>query len=324
MTPAHRRPTIVDVAHAAGVSKSLVSAALRGDPGVSQASRDLILATADSLGYRRNGWAQRLVSGRSELVGVLLTDLRNAYQTDVVNGVEDAARDAGFGVILSHGRRDRALLRERLAGLISLGVDAVIAVTGHLTEDDLCDASSRVPLVVVGRPPSVPADAGWISNDDETGARLALRHLIDAGHERIAHLYDSDRPAASARRAAYRSLATPPREYDSRDGGIEALLDAMTGDAGPTAVFAAHDRLAARLIADATARGVRVPADLAVVGYDNTDLADLMRITSVDQPRQRMGADAMAMALALAAGEAPTRVVAAPTLILRDSSRSPA
>ena len=94
MTGTARRPTIVDVARAAGVSKSLVSAALRGERGVSAASRSRILAAADELGYRSNGWAQRLVSGRSSLVGVLLTDLRNAYQTDIVNGIEDAAAAA--------------------------------------------------------------------------------------------------------------------------------------------------------------------------------------------------------------------------------------
>src|SRR5699024_9714021 len=134
--PASRRPTIVDVARAAGVSKSLVSAALRGEHGVSVASRDRIVRAAEGLGYRTNGWAQRLVSGRSDLVGVLLTDLRNVYQTDVVNGIEDAAHDAGFDVILSHGRRDPALLETRLQGLIDLGVDAVIAVTGHLGADE--------------------------------------------------------------------------------------------------------------------------------------------------------------------------------------------
>jgi len=321
MTGTARRPTIVDVARAAGVSKSLVSAALRGERGVSAASRSRILAAADELGYRSNGWAQRLVSGRSSLVGVLLTDLRNAYQTDIVNGIEDAAAAAGFDVVLSHGRRDRELLRERLAGLTALGVDAVIAVTGHLDADDLAALADRVPIVVVGRPASVPDAAGWIRNDDETGARLAVAHLQERGHDRIAYVHGSSRPASIARRDAYRALVAEAREYDVHDDGIARLLDAVAAG-GPTATFAANDRIAAQIVAEAIDRGIRVPHDLAVVGYDNTELADLIRpgLTSVDQPRGEMGAAAMAQALGLLDGGVPEREVVSPTLVVRGSS----
>ena len=319
MPPSARRPTIVDVARAAGVSKSLVSAALRGEPGVSAASRDAVAAAADELGYRTNGWAQRLVSGRSDLVGVLLTDLRNAYQTDIVNGIEDAARDAGFDVILSHGRRDRELLRSRLRGLIDLGVDAIIAVTGHLDADDLREAARRLPVVVVGRPVAGPDAAGWIHNDDAAGARLAIEHLHGRGHERIAFVHGSSRPASRVRRDTYRSLVADPQEFDAE--GVAALLDAV-GAGRTTAAFATNDRIATRIAADAADRGLLVPDDLALVGYDNTDLAALMRpaLTSVDQPRTRMGADAMGQALALLGGEAPARIVAEPTLVVRASS----
>lgn len=315
------RPTIVDVARAAGVSKSLVSAALRGEPGVSAASRDRILDAAAALGYRTNGWAQRLVSGRSDLVGVLLTDLRNAYQTEIVNGIEDAAHAAGLDVILSHGRRDRDLLRARLSGLVALGVDAVIAVTGHLDAADLAPVAARVPAVVVGRPVSVPDAAGWVHNDDESGARLAVRHLQSRGHTRIAYVHGSSRPASLARRDATRSLLDEPREYDVREGGVARLLDDVaTGDA--TAAFAANDRIAAQIVAEAIDRGLSAPRDLAVVGYDNTELAEIVRpsLTSVDQPRTRMGAEALDQALRLLRGESPGREVAAPTLVVRASS----
>ncbi len=319
------RPTIVDVARAAGVSKSLVSAALRGDPGVSADSRKRVADVAQALGYRRNGWAQRLVSGRSELVGVLLTDLRNAYHTDIVNGVEDAAAAAGYGVVLTHGRHDPDLLRRRLTDLVGLGVDAVIAVTARLDEQDLREAAARLPVVVVGRPRSVPDRVGWVSNDDETGARLAVEHLLTSGHTRVAFLTASDRPAATARRDAYRSaVGVPGLEFDARADGVARLLDAVRRPGGPTAAFAANDRLAVRLLAAAADRGVAVPGDLAVVGYDNTELGELVRprLTSVDQPRAAMGRAAMAQALALLDGGPATREVAGPTLVVRDSSRA--
>lgn len=329
MSPAFaRRPTIIDVARAAGVSKSLVSAALRGDPGVSDASRQRVVETAASIGYRTNGWAQRLVSGRSDLVGVLLTDLRNAYHTDVVNGIEDAAAEAGFGVILSHGRRDAALLERRLAELIELGVDAVVVVSARMSERDLAAAAERVPLVVVGRPERVPEGVGWVSNDDETGARLATEHLLELGHERVAFLANSRRPASLARRDSVRSTlraAGVPGtwlEADEREDGIARILDAVERPGGPTAVIAANDRLAAQLLARAVDRGLRVPESLAVVGYDNTELAALVRpgLTSVDQPLERMGRSAMAALLEQLDGRDAGHEVARPTLVVRGST----
>ncbi|WP_219717585.1 LacI family DNA-binding transcriptional regulator [Zhihengliuella halotolerans] len=326
MTLESARPTIIDVARAAGVSKSLVSSALRGDPGVSAASRERVLAAAGRLGYRKNGWAQRLVSGRSNLIGVLLTDLRNAYHTDIVNGIEDAAAAAGYGVLLSHGRRDRDVLLTHAEELLDVGVDGVVAITSHLPPADLQRLADRAPVVVVGRPAAVPAGVGWVSNDDEAGARLAVDHLAARGHERIAFLTASDRPAAAARRGSYRQriaeLAARPREYDARTGDVEALLaDVRTPD-GPTAVFAANDRVAARLLGGAIDAGLTVPGDLAIVGYDNTELAGLLRpsLTSIDQPRTSMGRDAMAQLAALIGGGEPGREVAAPSLVARAST----
>lgn len=320
------RPTILDVARAAGVSKSLVSAALRGEPGVRSESRERIIRAADSLGYRTNVWARRLVNGRSNLIGVLLTDLRNAYHTDIVNGVEDAAGEHGHGVLLSHGRRDRALLRRRLAELLDLGVDGIIAVTAHLDAHDLEYAAGRLPVIVVGRPPSLPEAAGSVRNDDETGARVAVEHLLDLGHTRIAFATGSRRPAATARRETYRNVVAAaghePHMVTGDAGGIEALVESVARPDGPSAVFAANDRIAASVLAAAADRGLRIPDDLSVVGYDNTDLAALVRpgLTSVDQPREMMGRSAVALLAQLASGADPVHEVAAPALVVRESS----
>lgn len=324
MTLESARPTIIDVARAAGVSKSLVSSALRGDPGVSAASRERVLAAAGRLGYRKNGWAQRLVSGRSNLIGVLLTDLRNAYHTDIVNGIEDAA--AGYGVLLSHGRRERDVLLAHAEDLLDVGVDGVVAITSHLATADLERLAARAPVVVVGRPAAVPAGVGWVSNDDEAGARLAVDHLAARGHGRIAFLTASDRPAARARQDSYRrridELGARPREYDARTGGVQALLADARGADGPTAVFAANDRVAAQLLGEAIDSGLTVPGDLAIVGYDNTELAGLLRpaLTSIDQPRTSMGRDAMTQLAGLIAGREAGREVAAPSLVARAST----
>src|SRR5699024_7607203 len=119
----------------------------------------------------------------------------------------------------------------------------------------------------------------------------------------------------------YRARVTDPREFDASDHGIAQLLDESKRGA-VSAAFATNDRIAATILAEATDRGVRVPADLAGVGYDHTELATLVRprLTSVDQPRSGMGADATSQALAMLRGEEPQRHVAEPTLVVRASS----
>lgn len=322
------RPTIVDVAKAAGVSKSLVSLAIRDSPGVSASTRAHILEVAQRLGYRSNAWARSLARGRSHLIGVLLNDLHSGYHTDIVNGVEDAAADAGFGVVLSHGRRDGDVLAERLEALAALGVEGVVIVSGQVRLDALTRAATGRPVVVVGRPDAVPDAVSQVSNDDRLGARLAVHHLAALGHRRIAHVASSRRRAALDRAESY---AQTMRELGLAEwvrtvapdevARVAAGIAAREPDA-PTAVFAANDRLAGTAVGAAFDAGVVVPAQLSVVGYDDTELARMLRpaLTSVDQPRAAMGRRAMELLSELLGGGAARREVIEPTLVVRDST----
>lgn len=318
-----RRPTIVDVAAAAGVSKSLVSLALRNAPGVSAATRARIMAIADDLGYRSHTWARALAAGRSQVIGILLNDLHSAYHTDIVEGIERAADAAGLTTVLSHGQRDPKVLAQRLGHLQDLSVDGVIVVSALLSPDVLAHAARRGPVVVVGRTAQVADAVGAVWNNDEVGAHLAVEHLARLGHTRIAHLAGSHRPASQARRAAFHSTMTaldlpaPHLVCDDTDTVIASVRAGAT-----TAVFASNDTRAARLVGAALDAGLRVPEDLGVVGYDNTELTELLRprLTSVDQPRHEMGQRALAILTDLLGGS-PARVeVVAPRLIVRDSS----
>lgn len=327
------------MAREAGVSKSLVSLAVRGDHGVSADSRARILEVAARLGYRSNTWARSLARGRSQLIGVLLNDLHSGYHTDIVHGIEDAAAERGLGVVLSHGRRDGELLARRLEALCELGADGMIVVSGQIGTDALTRTAAERPVVVVGRPEDVPAVVAQVSNDDRLGARLAVQHLAALGHRRIAHLRASTRRASADRADSY--------EQTMRELGLDdavhtfAIADLPTfisevaaGGAGAaTAVFAANDRLAAAVVGAAIDAGLRVPEQLSVVGYDNTDLARALRpaLTSVDQPRLELGQRAMellAERLASAAASDPAsattdtapRVVIAPELVVRRST----
>jgi DNA-binding LacI/PurR family transcriptional regulator len=330
------RPTIVDVARAAGVSKSLVSLALRGDPGVSEATRSRIAEIAAQLGYRSNRLARSLVQGRTGLFGAITTDLGNAYYTEILSGVEVAAENAGFGVLIGQGRRDAGRLASRLDDLVGLGVDGVIVISSRVDPRVLTAAASRVPIVVVGRMPEVVPGVDTVTSDDAAGAFAATSHLLDAGHARIAFVTASDRPASRARRAGYEAamrgagataqpLIVAVDDPHDLDGRVRDLLGGATAsaDSRPTAVVASNDITAVAVLDAAIDLGLAVPGDLAVVGYDNTALASLVRprLSSVDQPSDSIGQLCVDMLRERLTGrETDRHEVLAPTLVVRASS----
>ena len=325
-----RRPTIVDVAAAAGVSKSLVSLALRGDRGVSEATSARILAAAERLGYRSNTLARSLVQGRTMMLGVLLTDLANPYHTEVVAGVEESADAEGFTVLLAHGQRDRARLARQLDALLRLNVDGVVVVSSWLEPRALADAAGRIPVVMVGRPEEFAPGVDTVANDDRAGAEAAVRHLAGLGHERIAHLSGTGRPASRARRRGYQETMeglglaghVTVREIDDAPHGRERAADALLGTE-PTAVFAVNDLAALAVLDRAYAAGT---TGLSVVGYDNTFLAQTVRprLTSVDQPRSVMGNLAVRLLSERMGGRTEDRhEVLVPRLVVRDSTSPP-
>ncbi|WP_282853000.1 LacI family DNA-binding transcriptional regulator [Gulosibacter sediminis] len=325
----HRAPTLNDVAAEAGVSKSLVSLAVRGDAGVRPETRTRILDVADRLGYHSNPWARSLVRGRSQMIGVLLDDLRSGYHTDVVHGIEDEAETNGMSVVMADARRDPALLRTRLERMIGLGLDGVVIVSGRADSATIGDFARRVPLVVVGRPAELSPGIGQVSNDDRAGMRLAVHHLAALGHRRIVHLPGSPRPAAVARREAYLEAMHELGLEDEANvvPGIETLLGTLApGSAdAPTAVCCATDRIAVELIGELTDVGVEVPSRLSIVGYDNIDFAARMRptLTSVDQPRRLMGSLALRQLADMLAGADARHEIATPTLAIRRSTAAP-
>ncbi len=334
----------MDVAAAAGVSKSLVSLALRGDHGVSAATSARILDAAERLGYRSNTLARGLVQGRTMLLGVLLTDLANPYHTEVVSGVEEAAEERGFTVLLAHGRRDRARLARQLDALLQLNVDGVVVVSSWPEPQVLAAAARRVPVVMVGRPETPAPGVDTVANDDRAGAEAAVRHLAELGHERIAHLAGSGRPASRAREAGYRETMrnlglAAHTTVRGVGGGSDHGTDSGTGGAGsreraaaellatgPTAVFATNDLAALAVLDRAHEAGRPAPGGVSVVGYDNTSLAETVRprLTSVDQPRLVMGRLATGLLLERLGGRVEDRhEVLTPDLVVRASTAPP-
>ena len=335
MVPPDKAPTIIDVAHAAGVSKSLVSLALGDKPGVKDETRQRILATAQHLGYRRNQWASALVGAPTRTIGVALTDLSNAYYTDVATAVEEQAERSNYGVVLVHGRRNTERLEAQLERLVALRVDGIVLVGSWISTQHLARIADHVPIVVVGRLPEKVPGVDTVRNDDELGARLAVEHLVQRGHRRICHLTRSDRPASIGRRDGYREamgaagleaeirIIGPERWADQWDGVLKAMA---TDPNAPTAVFASNDQAAHRVLVSALDAGVNVPDHLAIIGYDNSTLSTATRpdITTIDQPRVEMGEQALDLLLSRMTNKsaAQRHLVATPTLLPRGSTAS--
>jgi len=334
-----RAPTIVDVAELAGVSKSLVSLVMRGSPSVSPARRQAVLAAAAQLGYRPNGLARRLVEGRTRTLAVLIKDLSNPFFVDVFSGIQEEATRFGYRVLLGSPMGSAAREHSALEGFAELRAEGVILLDHDCSAHDLEHFASLFPIVVVGRrePPELPVDS--VADDDEAGAALAVAHLAELGHRRIAHLA-SRSDAGQARLAGYRRAMADLGLQDLIDvayvraetdaGGHAAaveLLDRAAAGCRPTAFVAFNDVVALGAYNALDEAGLRIPHDVSVVGYDNTSLASMLHIslTTIHQPRLEMGRIGARLLLERCKGKGgpPRRETLEPTLLVRSSSGRP-
>ena len=293
------RPTIVDVAARAGVSKSLVSLALRGSPAVAPSSRAAILAAAAELGYRPNAAAQALAERSSRTVGVLVLDLHNPVFAEILDGVLAGVRARGYRTMVVTGA-DAAQERPELDKLLEFRAEGLVLVSHRLAPSALRAIAAETPVVVATRRDVTGPGIDTVCTDDRAGAELAVAHLIALGHRRIVHLGGGDDPVAADREAGYRSAMTAAglgREVVVVPGGLDdaagyaAAVTALSARRRPTALFVVNDFAALGALAAVADAGLDVPGDVSVVGYDGTRLSGLRSIglTSVAQPLAAIG-----------------------------------
>ncbi len=197
-----RHPTIVDVAERAGVSKSLVSLVLRDAPNVSDEKRAAVTKAAEEIGYRPNAVARSLVRRRSYLIGVMVSDLHNPYFTEVIDGIQAAARGSGYHALFNTGGRAAAGEDEALDTLLQLRTDGIVMAGPVLSSRRIAAVAASVPVVVVAKHSRSPAHDS-ITNDDRMGARIAVDHLVSLGHRRIAHVDGGTGAGSTQRRAGF-------------------------------------------------------------------------------------------------------------------------
>jgi DNA-binding LacI/PurR family transcriptional regulator len=294
------RPTMEDVAARAGVSRALVSLVMRDSPKVSEHRRRAVLEAAKDLGYQPHIMARSLASRTSNIVGVMVSDLRNAFFADVVEGMDAAAQDAGLELILNTGRRSTARERTALESLLSFRPGGIILLSPVLPVAAIRDAAQQGPVVLVSRSSTIP-DVDTVNDDGEVGAALAVDHLAALGHRRIVHLDGGAAFTSAARRRGYRDamarnslepMIIPSEHTDSAGiAAVQKLLNLFSHNNFPTALVCSNDFNAVGAMSALEEAGLRVPHDVSIVGYDNTSLAALRHVslTTIDQPRTEMG-----------------------------------
>jgi LacI family transcriptional regulator len=336
--------SVTDVAARAGVSLGTVSNVLNRPDRVAAATRERVLQAIDELGFVRNEAARQLRAGRSRTIGLIVLDVGNPFFTDIAAGVEAAATEAGLSVVLCNSgenvERERHYLsvleQQRAYGIL------VSPVTGKNAQ---LQAIRRrgIPVVLVDRGSGRRQCS--VSVDDVVGGEIAVAHLLDGGHRKIAFVGGplsikqvSDR--LDGGRRALRSAGLPEHHISVVETG--ALNVAFGRAAGeriaemsprrrPTAAFCANDLIALGLLQEMTRRRVPVPGDLAIVGYDDIEFAAAAAVplTSIRQPRHQLGLAAAALLIEeadRADSHQHRQVVFEPDLVVRESSgqRTPA
>jgi LacI family transcriptional regulator len=330
-------PSMKDVAAHARVSLGTVSNVLNRPEVVAERTRKRVLAAIDELGFVRNESARQLRAGGSRMLAYVVLDTGNPFFTDVAQGVQEAADGVGLAVFLCDSGQDRRRQSAYLDLLEQQRVEGVL-----ITPVDRADP--RLELLPRRGTPVVMVDAHSPDHcsvfvDDVAGGDLAATHLHDGGHRHIAFVGGpaslpqvTDR-LAGVRRAHARSgiddlVVLDTAALDIAEGRrAGARLVGLPATRRPTAAFCANDLLALGLLQEAVRLGLRVPEDLAIVGYDDIVFAEAAAVplTSVAQPRQLIGRTAAEMVITEArerGGRHEHRqVVLTPELVVRASSR---
>jgi len=333
--------SIKDIARLSGVSTATVSRTLSHPERVSEITREAVMAVVDQHGYRVNSMARNLRRQRADSVLAIVPDLGNPFFSAIFAGLQETLSAQGTDLLVTDSRSALRGGQSLLSHLREARVDGLVCLDGGLpqaarAELQAPDIASRVVFacewLVEGGFPSV-------RSDNRAGMRLAVDHLVELGHRDIAYLagpegnvLDTERRAGVADAMAAHGLALPAVQFGRNDFSLEAgraaAEDFISLPARPTAVICASDQLAVGFASGLHARGLRVPDDVSLVGFDDIQTAEFVipPLTTIRQDRMRLGAQAAGLLLRQIAGAAcPTdKVITLPvSLQIRGSTCPP-
>jgi len=325
---------MADVARLAGVSHQTVSRVLNEHPNVRPLTRERVLAAIRELAYRPNAAARTLVTRRTHTLGVITADTMLYGPTSMLYGFERAAHDAYFVSVASLPALDRRSMLDAVERFLGQGIEGIIVIaTVDTAVAALGHAPTEVPLVAVGC--GTRASVTSVAIDNAAAAAAATRHLLDLGHRIVYHVagplscLDAKERVDGWRQALREAGADEPAVLAgdwSASSGYE-LGGQLAEDSGLTAVFCGNDTMALGVIRALTERGLRVPGDVSIVGFDDVPEAGyyLPPLSTVRQDFGELGRQALSTLIDRMSGAIPAgrRDRVAPELIVRASAAGP-
>lgn len=335
---ARRVPTLREVAERAGVHLSTVSRVMREPepPDGWSETAERVRRVADEMGYRTNPWAASLRTRRTTTIGVVMPRLTDGVVATMFQGIEEAATAAGYSVLLTSPPDDLEAQRRSIEFLVSRQVDGLILSSLHRPGQEFVDSLRLrdLPLILVNR--HADTDLPSVTGDDRRGGYLAGRHLLDLGHRQLGLVAGPEHASTAHDRVlgfldalAEEGIDLAPEriigsgfEVSSGAGAAHRLLDT---DDRPTAIFAIDDTAAIGVMGVARKLGLRVPDDLAVVGYNDIPLIEHLPIplTTIRSPAREIGATAVRSLIDLIDGTPVESTVLPVSVVERLSTRPP-
>lgn len=326
-----RKPTIMDVAREAAVSTATVSRVLNKNQRVADATRARVMAAIESVGYRFNGLARTLVTGRSGIVGIVIPDIAGVLYSQIARGIEDVLDPQGMHIAIATSDRDESKEARAISQLLSRKVDGLVLIGSRLEEHELTEVlDAATPTVLMQREVSGSREdhtGTELLLDNTGGTRQALEHLLAAGHVNIVHIAGV-RHDGFERRVAYEefmfahSLPSITIQSDSTEEGGYTAYRLLTEFPETTAVYCSNDRIAVGLYRALAEEGKRIPDDLSIIGFDDLPWCAYLNppLTTIRQDGRAMGRAAGRAVVAKLTGQAvPANEIFKATLVPRGS-----
>lgn len=323
---------IREVAAIAGVSIATVSRALQQPDKVRPETRKKVFDAVKQANFVPNAQAASFRRQSNKTVILLVRDIGNPFYLEIYKGVEEAASEAGYKVLMGDARNDENRVANHIDMVRQKHADGLILMTGQFPSD-LVDQSEALPPIVIASETVAGVALPTVKVDNRAASRDAVRYLIDAGHRNIAHLagpvpeslaqerFDGYRDALEQAGIAYSEGLVVTGDY-SIEAGRQAIAGLLENGISFTAIFASSDQMAIGAISELRGRGLSVPADISVIGFDDIIFANAFEppLTTVRQPRQEMGRKAMALMVDRLNGKRTTETIVLETeLVVRGS-----
>lgn len=323
----------MDVARLAGVSPSTVSRILNGTAKVSDDKRLAVLAAIEKVSFAPNQMAQGLKKGRSLTIGIVVQDISSPFFDETLRGIDDGLKGTGYASVIVSGHWNADEEADRVRLLLARKVDGIILLSGRISDEAVLGFSGQRPIVSTGRALQTRTALGF-KTDNEYGAWLAVRHLVELGHRRIAFIsgpannHDADERLAGYRRALIEAqididpaLIVEGNYHEA--SGMMAMNRLFDTHQQFTAVFAANDLTAYGARLALYRKGIRVPDDISLVGFDDLPGSSYTTppLTTVRQPMYDMGRTATQALLRLINGETVQGEIPPVELVVRETTR---